>query len=273
MAEKEDRLQLARKIITLVLLLGISGTFMAFYYLIYLPQQQDTFNQRIFRVLHEMSENFSMRAENYGKVSTNSYVNKTIFDQSIPFNKLYDGNFDSTLQKSFTVKLNEVAKFYSNPPFFKDDSIYFEIVDARKPGDSTIVGSSKKALSDILKPLISVHANVFESILLVKLVPDTAKNKAGNKKYDNILYKSSELGIANISADSLFSDRKIQAAAMNEINIEGTKYKMFLLPFQMKILPNETFVLSGLISKSNYSKQSQYIPIDFLITIVFLLRT
>src|SRR4051812_41360558 len=65
-----------RSLITLFLLIGITGSFLAIYYLIYLPQVRSEYNLRIFRVLHEISSNFRDRVTNYGKVLNNKYANR-----------------------------------------------------------------------------------------------------------------------------------------------------------------------------------------------------
>ena len=233
MAEAEMKFPVIRKLLTAVLFLGIAGTFTAFYYLIYLPQQQADFNKRMFRILHEIADNFSTRAEKYGSVAGNTYINRMYGDQTISFSNSLAGKvndstaFNATFQKNFNNKKALSAKISSNQTFTHDSVNYQIIKDSTK-----VVDSQKKALSEILEPLIAIHLNVFESVFLVKTVSDTAKAKSVNQKqYDALLYKSPGLDIANINTDSLFSDKSVQAAAVNEITIEGIRYKMFLMPF------------------------------------------
>ncbi|MEP7141718.1 MAG: hypothetical protein ABI707_02550 [Ferruginibacter sp.] len=267
MDEKGLKSPAIRRVFTIVLLLGVSGTFMAFYYLVYLPHQQADFNGRMFNILHDITGNFSTRVENYGAVSRNSYINKRCADKPVPFRKDFDKNFDANFKSSFIGNPDTLSK-YRTEQDFKHDSIIFKLIDTGK----NVADRSEKALSDILEPLISIHANTFQSVLLVKLISDTVKRNSANiKKYDAILYKSCGIDIANINMDSLFPNKNIQGGALNPINIGGIKYQLFLMPFQMKAAPNETFVLAGIISANNYSRQAQDIPLDFLITVVFIL--
>ena len=269
MAQKEIKSPVTRKIFTTVLFIGISGAFMGFYYFIYLPQQQAEFNKRMFRILHEIVDNFKTRAEGYGMVAGNVYRNRRYGDEGINFKTSFAGkpnekSFNESFKSSFNKK-NALSAKISSDQIFIHDSVSYKIKDS-----IVLVDSSKKALSEILKPLISIHLNVFESVLLVKTASDSSK-AANGKKFDAILYKSPGLDIANINTDSLFPDKSLQAAAVNEINIEGIKYKMFLMPFQMNVAPNQTFILTGITQKNNYNSQSQNVPLDFLLTVVFIL--
>ena len=76
MSEKGLYYPVVRKIITVVILLIVAGSFLAVYYFIYLPQEHAQYNSRVFRVLHEISDNFEQRVENYGTVYSNNYVSK-----------------------------------------------------------------------------------------------------------------------------------------------------------------------------------------------------
>jgi len=259
-----------RRVITVVLLLGIAGTFMAMYYLVYLPQQQSDFNRRMFRVLSEMANNFSVRVENFGTLSGKSSdipVRLNAFSKAYgPLYEAHDSLFDETFKNSFRGTSDSLEAIHSYP-HFEYDSISYQI-----KRDAIVIDSSKKALSDILAPLISIHANTFESVLLIKSTSaKTEKNSTNSKNYDTILYKSSAFDIANIDADSLFENKNLQAAELTEIDLEGTKYKAFLMPFKMKIEPDQTFVFAGIISKKDYNQQSQNIPVDFLVTVVVIL--
>src|SRR4051794_40319718 len=104
MAEKGLRSPVVRKLFTIALFAGIAGIFLAVYFLVYLPQQQADFNQRIFRILHENANNFSTRVENYGTVYTTSYLNlskkpdgsiKYNVDDSIKYEDLPPSNLNN----------------------------------------------------------------------------------------------------------------------------------------------------------------------------------
>src|SRR5215210_2464765 len=66
MVEKGIYSPAVRRLGTIILFAGISGFFILIYYFIYLPQQHALFNQRTFRILHEIANNFITRVESYG---------------------------------------------------------------------------------------------------------------------------------------------------------------------------------------------------------------
>src|SRR4051794_38192243 len=97
MSEKGLYSPVMRRIITLILLIGITGTFLAIYYFVYLPQQRTQYNLRIFRILHEISSNIKQRVENYGIVYSYNRVGKQSRDDIIPVNR-YLKNKNDTLK-------------------------------------------------------------------------------------------------------------------------------------------------------------------------------
>src|ERR1700733_5343044 len=102
MDEKGIRSPVVRRIITIVLLLGISGTFIAFYYIVYIPQQRADFDQRMFRILREIAINFSKRAENYGTVSYNSFINKESAHNHISIASLSGKDSNNIFKEAFS---------------------------------------------------------------------------------------------------------------------------------------------------------------------------
>ena len=89
MSEKGLYYPVVRKIITVVVLLIVAGSFLAVYYFTYLPQEHAQYDSRIFRILHEISENFEQRVANYGTVYSNNYISKTYPDNTLHPNSFF----------------------------------------------------------------------------------------------------------------------------------------------------------------------------------------
>ncbi len=255
MAEKGIYSPFIRRIITVALFAGITGAFIALYYLVYLPQQQASYNLRIFRILHEIANNFSEGVKNNGIISyVYEYISKS--DKESPLtskNLLSDSNvvFANKFKSSFVGDPTKIDSFSSFQHYKK---------------------VTKKTFKEILDPLIFIHANTFNSILLVKVSPDSIKRGDTNSNvYDSILYDSAPTNIADINTDSLLQNRSAEGASISDVNIEGVQYKMFLMPFKIPVLSNRNFVIIGTISEENYREQTQNIPIHFLLALVFIL--
>ena len=101
MAEKGLSSPVFRRIFTIILLAGISITFLAVYYFIYLPQQRNLFNARTFRILHQIAISFQQRSENYDTVAMYNSIS-TQLKYPIPVN-------DSSLLNPYA---NQQNKFY-----------------------------------------------------------------------------------------------------------------------------------------------------------------
>jgi len=115
-----------------------------------------------------------------------------------------------------------------------------------------------------------MYAGTFQSVFLInEAIDDTGKNGV---HYDTILYRprNSEIDIANINTDSLFTYKNFQAPAIRDIMIEDIPYKIFLLPFKMPSYP-ETFVFAGIMQEDVYNQQVQNIPIFFLLSVIMII--
>ena len=272
-----------RKLITAVVLIGITGIFLSVYYLIYLPQTRTLYNERNFRILHEASNSFKQRIENYGLLYSSSHVSEVhkdvplsagLLDSSVPAD-----SFNAAFLSSFKGDPKTNAVFQSVPTIVLD-SIRFTLFQTTK--DTVSAGPVSKRtktnfdtiilIKTLLEPIIKVHSATFQFVLLIKQASDSAE--ANNKKlicYDSILYKSDNADIANIATDSLFRNRNVQAPLISDLDIEGIGYKMFLLPFKINSESPETYVLAGIVANQTYKEESQDIPVDLLLNVCIIL--
>ena len=252
----------------MVLILVIVGGFLAIYYLIYLPNEHASYNSRTFRILREVTNNFTDRLENYGTVYSNYYITKKNADSAISINQYQNSSakdFDSLFKLSFKGNALNNDSFYTTKTIIHDSILYSVYSLSKKNSFDTI--TVKKPLGEIIEPLISIHSDVFESVLLIQQTAD----KKGDSRYDSILYGSEKSSIANINTDSLFKSKSIQDPLITDIDIEGISYKMFLLPFKMKLNPSQTYMLAGIVPYNLYRSQSESIPVYLLLTVCFIL--
>lgn len=274
MAEKGIYSPVVRKIITVALFIGITGTFIGLYYFIYLPQQEASYNLRTFRILHEIANNFSRKILNNG-ISysySNGYISRSNEEPKLHFKNLIsnsDSAFEAYLKKSFVGDPTKIDSF-SSTQYLEQDSITYKI-KLKKVNET--IDSLKKSLKEILDPLISIHPNTFESVLLIKQNPDTIKGTKNVSRYDSILYESEKTNITRINTDTLLFKSNVETSDIRNIDIEGTRYRIFLTPFQINTISNETFVLIGIIKEENYKLQTQSIPLQFLLALALILVT
>jgi hypothetical protein len=264
MSEKGQYAPFVRRIITVALFIGITGALMGLYYLVYLPQQQAQFNQRTFRILAEISNNFSQRVANYGTAYSNRFISK-IFPDS-PFmlqtvKSLRGDDLNNAFKNTFKGDVARINDFKISQRNDSDSIVY----TIKK--DSEVIEASR-TFGDILEPLIAIHSNTFESVILVKQKAEI--QKSGNTS-DSILYRSKGANITKISIDSLMTKKSLVVSTVRDVEIEGVKYKLFLYPFTVTAISEGTFILSGLISQKDYQQQSQASPVSFLFAFGFLL--
>ncbi|MCW3113925.1 MAG: hypothetical protein JWR18_2321 [Segetibacter sp.] len=267
MTDKGLNSPLFRKIITVVLFAGISVALVGLYYLVFLPQQHEKFNLRTFRIISEIINNFSERVDNYGVAFGNRFMSEQHPDSAVKIEAIRNAD-SATINNMFKASFKgDVSRISASriSQKIEDDSIKYVITNG------TDSSSTARSFSEILEPIISIHANTFESIILIKQKPDTLKGDKNLKRFDSILYRSAGINITNINTDSLLANRNVVTSALTDIKIEGTDYKMFIVPFKIKSVAGKTFLLAGLITQTKYRQQSQAIPVNFLFTVGFIL--
>lgn len=267
MAEKGLYSPFVRRIITVVLFAGISAALLGMYYLVFLPQQHEQFNQRTFRILREITTNFSQRVANYGIAYSNRFISRLFPDSPVSIQTVRSGSdtaINTAFKNSFRGDVSRINGFDISQKIAGDSIVY-----TIKKGSDTIHAS--RSFSEIMDPLISIHSNTFESVFLIKQKPDTLKGDKNAKAFDTILYRSAGPDITNINTDSLIGNKNLVTSTVVNIKIEGSDYKMFIVPFRVNVISGRTFLIAGLITEKDYRRQSQAIPVNFLFEIGFFL--
>lgn len=117
MAEKGIYSPFVRRIITVALFAGITGSFIALYHFAYLPQQRASYNLRTFRILHEIADNFSEGVKNNGIISyVYGYISKVNKEPKLTLNNLCSDSdivFANKFNKSFIGDPAKIDSFSS----------------------------------------------------------------------------------------------------------------------------------------------------------------
>ncbi|MBV9961413.1 MAG: hypothetical protein JO072_04130 [Parafilimonas sp.] len=283
MGEKGLYNPVVRRIVTIIFMLAILSGFLAIYYFTYLPQEHAYYNQRAFRILHRVAENFNQRLGTF-EILTKSYKYQTKKDATVHIwdyqehkkGKSYNRkdslsditHLDTMFLNSFRGNVSKDISLINYQAYIKSDSIFFRAYDSFKNKKDSSKRSFnitvRKSVADIIEPVISVHTDVFESFLLIK------QTEINNTQSSAIVYESNNLNITNIKTDSLFKNKQIESPVINDFEIEGIQYKMYMLPFKVSF-DSSTFIIAGVMSADTFQSQSESVPVDLLLTVCFVL--
>ena len=259
MTDKSRRATLRRQLFVSVALIVFLGIFMALYFFIYIPQQEATFNKSAFRVLDEIADNFNARLFGNENAFKNPEVNTAATsNNTIPSSK--DLSYDTDNVKSKLAKLEGLPK-KSDTLIRTSAALFASYTNIDTPaGDS-----ARKTIDSIFEPVISIHGNTFESIILVHL--DTTAN--GNQT-GRLIYKSPRLNIdEEINIDSLLKKQTVFTFPLiHDINVEGVEYKLFLFPFRIQ---HQKFLIGGFVTSHNYKVHTHSFPVTLLVVLAILL--
>lgn len=243
---------LLRNTYILLSIIALLGAFIALNYLVFIPRQQSEFNKKAFRIMHEEADDFKQRIKGYADFFQKTQDESKIFkgDDS----KWSDYRLDSASAAGKHIRGVITVDALSKPVNdmctieFVADSVIFRYT--KKAGDT---GSDKpkvlpKSLDEIIKPIQAMHQQTFEYILLIG--KDADSSKAGKTSAEKLIYKSPDLAIDNsIYIDSLLKKGAFLFATIHDMDVEGAKYKVFVLPFSIN---NQYFYLAGFIEDQGY---------------------
>ncbi len=242
-----------RNLYIILTLTGLVCLFVAVNYLIIIPQQQDWFNKKAFRILQDQTNDFAEMVtgyatyyKNYADTPTKKMEWKEGFNDPVVFMQSLKSSFDSyNTNKKDTAKLRVL---------FIPDSVKF--INSKSPDEPFY-----KNLGDFIQPIQSMHERIFEHVLLVK--HDTLKRD------EVLLYRSPNLALDYdyINLDSVLKKGPLHLSSITDIVVNGVPYKMFLCPFKYS---DQTFILGGLLSSRTYRQSLTASSYPVIITIASL---
>ena len=212
--------------------LAIVGLFFALNHFILIPQQQQSYNNKIFRALQVVSADFEKtldgQADYFAKNrNSTSYSDEMFFGHS--------GSLKQKIIDSFK-KLNRtiVTTKYKRRFDFKTDTVSLLLLE-----DSIQKFDTAIAFRDVLEPTIQhLHKDLFDLVMLVNR--DTVfTEKKTRQIHDRLLYKYGDLATGYIlPGDSLFNSPRFgQFSSISDISIAGFVLKPFSKKCHHRLFP------------------------------------
>lgn len=250
MGKSNAKATLLRKTLITGSLLGLIVLFFVINYLVIIPRQQSSYNKKIFRILHEQSENLEAVISAYA-VSYRRAPKMDSQDLAFHWKKKYTDTlkFVNDLKSSFNAKEILFGKEAVAPDvettFIRDYVLFRNSKKNQKAKRSVepVPDSFPMSISNIVEPIQAMHENIFDFVIL------TSKIVTG-KKENILLYKSPLLDVdeTKLAADTLDSSL-YPFATLRDTVIEGAAYKLFTLPFRFG---GQFLSLSGFIDLHEY---------------------
>lgn len=244
---------LIRNTYILLSIIALLGAFIALNYLVFIPSQQSEFNKKAFRIMHEEADDFKQRVKAYADYFQKNHDETKVFKGDSTKWSLYTQDPASAGKHIRNViTINEFAKSTRNDTCtveFVTDSVIFRYAkDASDTNRTNNRDVLVKSIDEIIQPIQAMHQQTFDYILLIKKVRDTST--PGKWRSERLIYKSPGLAIDNsIYIDSLMKKDAFRFATIHDMEVEGAKYKVFLLPFAYN---NQYFYLTGFIEDQGY---------------------
>jgi hypothetical protein len=244
---------LLRNTYILLSIIALLGAFIALNYLVFIPRQQSEFNKKAFRIMHEEADDFKQRVQGYADYFQKNHDKSKNFKGDSTKWSLYTHEPELAGKRIRSlITVDELAKSARNDTciveFFTDSVTFRYVKDASDTSRINNPDVTPKSIDEIIQPIQAMHQQTFDYILLIKKVKDTST--PGKWRSERLIYKSPDLAIDNnIYIDSLMNKQAFRFATIHDMEVEGAKYKVFLLPFAFK---GQNFYLAGFIEDQGY---------------------
>ncbi|MDI3321671.1 cache domain-containing protein [Pinibacter soli] len=245
---------LLRNTYILLSIIALLSAFIALNYLVFIPRQQSEFNRKAFRIMHEEADDFIQRVKGYADYFQKNHDETKKFKLDTTKWSLYMHDPESAgnrIRSLITVNglSNSIKKDTCTIDFITDSVIFRYAKDAADTGRGNAQDVLVKSIDEIIQPIQAMHQQTFDYILLINKVRDTAA-VPGKRRSERLIYKSPGLAIDNsIYIDSLMKKDAFRFATIHDMEVEGAKYKVFLMPFAFN---NQHFYLTGFIEDQGY---------------------
>jgi hypothetical protein len=258
-----------RQTLIVILFLGIVGIFFVVNQFYFIPHEQQTYNQKVLRILQEVADDFKRRVD----AQADTFAKKNVVNGNTtarPANKVLAAKDSSqALFQSFHdldtgyLRRQSKAKGLSLAYTFKPDTILVSWFGQHKPfGDTATL-----SIQDALEPTIEdLHKDLFDQVMLVKKDVDSAKNPPIRNR---LLYNSGQLASSSLFLSDTLNKilTAYQFSIIRDIPAAGTNYKAFVLPFRFS---NQDLVLIGLVNQKSYRINTTSYSRPTMLTVLFL---
>jgi len=263
-----------RKMISVLLLIGLLSLLLVLYFLKYVPDQRNDFHRQAFLELGQIQK--ALQTQNAGFLDAIKSTVESTASGDIPgslltkyfkFNKLQKSKDSIKQSERFTCR--GIAFDQSN----SSGNWTLEYLLGKQNSTDTLASLSKN-VDSLVKPIVATYKDIFSDYLLIldtssNLIPEKPERQNVFNHKGRVIFNSGRLSVDFlVDLDTLLKKTDgFSLLNIHDVKIEGNPYKLFLYPIQMGRLQ---VVLGGLISQSRYKEGSEAVPLD-LITIGSLL--
>lgn len=245
---------------------SLVGLFFFLNFFLYIPRQQAQYNQKVFRVLSEVSRDFASTLDGQILSAVKTIAKyDSIETKNIPADTPTIKNVTTYFFRGLDNSADK-SKKYRYEYQFKKDSIRVNLIDTSKDKkDSNLT----LALNSIIKPNYEhLHKDLFDLLLLVKRSEVKSKEKTALK--DNLIFRIGDIPTRyGFIHDTLFKDKNYgQFSTIDVVNIRDQSYLAFSLPFQFH---DDELIITGLLSEKEYRNEAARFSKSTLIIITALL--
>jgi hypothetical protein len=246
--------------------LALVGLFFAVNHFIFIPQQQQAYNDKVFRALRVMSEDFAKTLDGQGQYFARN-INKR---SSVKKEPLGDCNPDvrTKLILSFQ-QLNTTLNKSQHERTYRFETDTVRIFSTGNKNDTV---QTPLAIRNIFEHSVQhLHKDIFELVMLVKRdTSSSPEEKKSRQIKDRLLYTHGNLAAGYLlPGDSLFNTPRFgQFSSISDISIAGTEYKVFTLPFRYA---GTEMMLTGFLKEKDYKFATTNYSKPTLLWVVFLL--
>ena len=263
-----------RKMISVLLLIGLLSLLLVLYFLKYVPDQRSSFHSQAFLELGQIQK--ALQTKNAGfldairstmDLATPAFLPNSPLTKYFKFNRLpaYEDSikpWDILACRGVEINQSDSSGKWT-----------IDYLLGRQNHTDTLANLSKE-VDSLLRPIVATYRDIFSDYLLIL---DTSTNQYPQKPdrqnvfnhKGRVIFNSGRLSVDFlVDLDTLLKKTDgFSLLNIHDVRIEGNPYKLFLYPLQMG---NLQVVLGGLISQSRYKEASEAVPLD-LITIGTLL--
>lgn len=242
---------LLRRSLVVVAFLGLVGLFFALHFLLYIPKQEQLYNNKIFRILSEISRDFTLRIE--GAVNKEVKTGNKNSEAAQITKQLVASQPDADLREillEYFYRLKDTRDSSANTTVrysLQKGSIQTTVTRKSDNKQATAQPTLNLPIDSMLRPNYEqLHHGLFKLLMLVKKNTDSLAPGSQRKlPQDMLLYHTGELNTRfAFNGDSLFKDKQYgQFATVHEVLVQGQKFQAFSLPFQLPDSDDELLLI------------------------------
>ncbi|HNP47444.1 MAG TPA: cache domain-containing protein, partial [Bacteroidia bacterium] len=239
--------------VVLFLILVLVG----YYYMLYIPSQQNRLVEQKFRSLSRIDENIHNKIESYQK-----YIRSYVFDSDLWNSqkireKIEGGNYYDEDKKILIKRRTDNSKIIpqdSAKTILDIQNNQLEQIVYTCSENGALEFSQRNNFKEFIRPLLT--NDLFDNYLILS--------------DSGVLFESFPSGMSFKKLDSVFDSRStIHYCKLRDIEIGGVSYKMFLQP--LGNLSGSEIVIVGLLTTGNFNANVRQLPEALITPILYIL--